>query len=150
MLSGCFYSVSRPHLCDIERRVYIFSPITKKYRPGLEQLCNFFGVPVLNRIPLEVLSHPKVCDFARYRVKQGKGGKKAQVLSIPIHPKLAEVLQAVHPHHDHQQRDVGRETQFALHGKIMAHAIAAAGLPNDCVFHGPTQDRCSNLGRARS
>jgi enterobacteria phage integrase len=67
-------------------------------------------------------------------VRQSKTGT---ALALPVHPALAEALQAVHPRRDTIiAGNMGHELNPIYFGKLMADAIAAAGLPDDCVLHG--------------
>lgn len=69
-----------------------------------------------------------------FKLKQGKTGK---VLEIPIHPELQKALAAVHPRHDAAiLTKGGRALNVIYFGHLMARAIEAAGLPDECVLHG--------------
>lgn len=70
----------------------------------------------------------------KIKIKQGKGGV---VMNLPIHPELAKCLREVHPRNDTIiASNVGDKLNSIYFGKVMADAIGAAGLPDDCVFHG--------------
>jgi enterobacteria phage integrase len=64
--------------------------------------------------------------------------KTGTALEIPLHPKLQEALAAVNPRHETAILTGEKNTALnAIYfGAIMASAIAAAGLPDDCVLHG--------------
>lgn len=69
------------------------------------------------------------------RLTQKKTGTR---MAIPIHPDLKAALSAVHPRRD--AAILTGKAGGALHpvyfGHLMAGAIEAAGLPDDCVLHG--------------
>lgn len=67
-------------------------------------------------------------------VKQQKTGT---VISLPIHPALAEAISAAPRRAETILTGAGgRPLNPIYFGHIMASAIATAGLPDDCVLHG--------------
>ncbi|MGB8601855.1 MAG: site-specific integrase [Rhizomicrobium sp.] len=68
------------------------------------------------------------------RVRQQKTGT---TIAVPIHPTLAEAL-TVTPHRADTilAGATGNPLNVIYFGKIMANAIEAAGLPQECVLHG--------------
>lgn len=69
-----------------------------------------------------------------FKLKQGKTGK---ALEIPIHPELKTALAAVRPRYEAAiLAKNGRALNAIYFGHLMARAIEAAGLPDECVLHG--------------
>lgn len=69
------------------------------------------------------------------RLKQSKTGAE---LLIPVHPNLAAALTAVHPRHSAAILTLksGKAMNPIYFGHLMAKAIEAAGLQDECVLHG--------------
>jgi integrase len=70
-----------------------------------------------------------------FRLKQQKTKTD---LAIPIHPALKEALAAVRPRHEAAiiAGDKGQRISPVYFGHVMAAAIEAAGLPQECILHG--------------
>lgn len=69
------------------------------------------------------------------RLTQSKTGKS---LSIPIHPELRKALPAIYPNDDTPilAKHARKPLNPVYFGHLMAAAIEAAGLPDECVLHG--------------
>jgi integrase len=70
-----------------------------------------------------------------FRIKQSKTGTG---VVIPIHPELKDALAAVHPRHEAAiiASTTGKAIGAVYFGHLMASAIEAAGLPDECILHG--------------
>lgn len=86
------------------------------------------------RADLVALSYASVADGA-LRLIQGKTGAKLQ---IPIHPELRKALPAIYPNNDTPilAKHARKPLNPIYFGHLMAAAIGAAGLPDECVLHG--------------
>lgn len=70
------------------------------------------------------------------RLRQSKTGKP---MEVRIHARLAEALAAFRPKHKAETilaGVAGRSLNPVYVGRLLADAISAAGLPDDCVLHG--------------